>query len=430
MLCLLYKLFAAPYTVLIVKSRISDGRLRVSYGYRRDNIENSSLARFEDERMNKFLSTFKNRRFNVTDESVTTEGVENYRNITGGSENDDYRSEEKSDFEYTDDDVSKVTFNSTINGNDNASLMTRIKTKFKSREPNYAGRKVRVVPTSPFLQLSRVHEMEEIQRVVPPAPAPPLYRKALVPLPLAIQLQIHQQKFLNGSLSNKPDHHAAQAGVTQSNFPEIHEERSPVLYLDNGTISPYQPGLVSQAQLEHFTQSVDVDYQDEGYVPPDSEGVYKNNTGVAMVPAGSHYFNKTIFVLQINLLFSLMFLQMRMFFPMLRWTRTRKPCTPPPRIKAMLPNMLHNTTLTAATRTRTPSRNPPRRIFYLAPDPTDSPQQPLARQKTPLQRMPPWKKNFNYWNIQVSTSRGTSSHRSFWNMSGRVSSRSCCPRCF
>jgi len=284
--CLLYKLFTAPYTVLIVKSRISDGRLRVSYGYRRDNIENSSLARFEDERMNKFLSTFKHRRFSVNDDSVTTEGVENYRNITGGSENDDYRSEEKSDFEYTDDDVSKVTFNSTVNGNENASLMTRIKTKFKSREPNYAGRKVRVVPTSPFLQLSRVHEMEEIQRVVPPAPAPPLYRKALVPLPLAIQQQIQQQKLLNGSLSNKPDHHAAQAVVTQNNFPEINEERSPVLYLDNGTISPYQPGLVSQPQLEHFTHSVDVDYQDEGYVPPDSEGVYKNNTGVAMVPAG------------------------------------------------------------------------------------------------------------------------------------------------
>jgi len=282
MLCLVYKILHMPYTVLIVKSRISDGRLRVSYGYRRDNIENSSLSRFEDERLNKFLGTFKGRNFTSSDESVTSHGTENYNNIT--NREDDYRSEEASDFEYAEsDDVSKVTFNSTING-DNGSLMTRIKTKFKSRQPNYAGRKVRVVPTSPFLQLSRVHEIEEVQKAIPRVPAPPLYRKSLVPLPLAIQQQMHAQKLYNGSLANKPD------VVTGTNYSEQNEERSPVLFLDNGTISPYQPGLTSQPQLEHFTQSVDVDYETGGYVPQD-EGIYKNNTGVAMAPDGTLYFS-------------------------------------------------------------------------------------------------------------------------------------------
>jgi hypothetical protein len=54
-----------------------------------------------------------------------------------------------------------------------------------------------------------------------------------------------------------------------------------------GTISPYQPGLTSQPQLEHFTYSADVDYQDAGYVPPAEHGAYYGTHGeVAMAPTG------------------------------------------------------------------------------------------------------------------------------------------------
>jgi hypothetical protein len=55
-----------------------------------------------------------------------------------------------------------------------------------------------------------------------------------------------------------------------------------------GTISPYQPGLTSQPQLEHFTYSADVDYQDAGYVPTGEAGAYYGTHGeVAMAPTGN-----------------------------------------------------------------------------------------------------------------------------------------------
>ena len=109
------------------------------------------------------------------------------------------------------------------------SLMTRIKSKFKPREFTYTGRKIRIVPSSPFLQLSRVHEVAEVQGAIPRVLPPPLYRKALVPLPLAVQQQMHQQKLINNSLLNKPDtqdYHRTEDG----------EERAPVLFLENGKI--------------------------------------------------------------------------------------------------------------------------------------------------------------------------------------------------
>lgn len=289
--CLCIKIAYMPYTVLIVKSRISDGRLRVSYGYRRDNIENQSLSHFEDARMSKFLEVFQNRTYANSDASISSAGSESYRNITGGADNDDYRSSAKVEYEYEEsaednDDVSKVTFSSSIAGPDN-SIVNRIKTKFKSREPNYTGRKVRVVPTSPFLQLSRVHQVEEVQGAIPRVVPPPLYKKSLVPLPLAVQQQMMLQKAANASLANKPD-------VTNNNNSD-QEERAPVLFLDNGTISPYQPGLTSQPLLDHFTSSVDVDYQDGSYVPPVEESGKVRNTGIAMAPTGEYLFGKSLF---------------------------------------------------------------------------------------------------------------------------------------
>jgi hypothetical protein len=111
--------------------------------------------------------------------------------------------------------------------NDNTSLITRIKTKFKPREVAYTGRKIRIVPASPFLQLSRVHAVNEVQSAIPRVAPPPLYRQALVPLPLAVQQQMQQAKLVNNSLLNKPDVPDAEL--------EEQEERAPVLFLENGT---------------------------------------------------------------------------------------------------------------------------------------------------------------------------------------------------
>jgi hypothetical protein len=112
---------------------------------------------------------------------------------------------------------------------DNASLITRIKTRFKPREVSYIGRKIRIVPSSPFLQLSRVHELSEVQGAIPRVVPPPLYRKALVPLPLAVQQQMQQLKKINNSLLNKPD-------IPEGWDSEKNEERAPILFLDNGKI--------------------------------------------------------------------------------------------------------------------------------------------------------------------------------------------------
>lgn len=119
--CLVLKFLAEPYATLIVKCRISDGRLRVSYGYRRDNIENSSLAHFEDERLSKFLSVFMGRSYANSEASVSTEGTESYRNLTGGPDNDDFRGEEveSRDYSYEDeegDEVSRVTLSRAADG--------------------------------------------------------------------------------------------------------------------------------------------------------------------------------------------------------------------------------------------------------------------------------------------------------------------------
>lgn len=43
---------------LILKSRLSDGRLRVSYGLRRDAFEDKTLGRFEDERLHKVIDHY------------------------------------------------------------------------------------------------------------------------------------------------------------------------------------------------------------------------------------------------------------------------------------------------------------------------------------------------------------------------------------
>jgi hypothetical protein len=116
--CLVLKFLAERYCTLIVKSRISDGRLRVSYSYRRDNIENNSLAHFEDERLSKFLGVFIGRSYANSDASVSTGGTENYQNVTGGPDNDDFRGAEveSRDYTYEEDDevVSKVTLNSSL----------------------------------------------------------------------------------------------------------------------------------------------------------------------------------------------------------------------------------------------------------------------------------------------------------------------------
>jgi hypothetical protein len=115
-----------------------------------------------------------------------------------------------------------------IGKNDNTSLITRIKTKFKPREAAYTGRKIRIVPASPFLQLSRVHAVNEVQSAIPRVAPPPLYRQALVPLPLAMQQQMQQAKLVNNSLLNKPD-------APNNEELEEQEERAPVLFLENGT---------------------------------------------------------------------------------------------------------------------------------------------------------------------------------------------------
>ena len=119
--CLLMKFIYEPYAKLIVKSRISDGRLRVSYGQKRDNIENNSLTHFEDERLTKFLSAFIGRQYNTAENSSVGSGTETYKNIIGGPENDDFRGVETKSRDYSyadegDDEVSKVTLNSSVTG--------------------------------------------------------------------------------------------------------------------------------------------------------------------------------------------------------------------------------------------------------------------------------------------------------------------------
>lgn len=72
-----------------------------------------------------------------------------------------------------------------------------------------------------------MHEITEVQAAIPRVNPPPLYRQSLVPLPLAVQQQMQQQKLFNNSLANKPDIHNNIAS-------ENNEERAPLLFLENG----------------------------------------------------------------------------------------------------------------------------------------------------------------------------------------------------
>jgi len=310
----LKKIITEPSVRLIVKSRLSDGRLRVSYGTQRDSMESDSLANFEDENLFKFLEIFKDRTQNeadvyrallptiyggnddgYNDDEATVRTVDPRtllspelqfkRTVDNKGDDDDPPhhpiataagsgvktdaiddrddgARRKSNNHEDDDSVSKLTFNSSQVQRKGVgtpkSRMDIWKTMKKvgigslkwNRASQYRGKKIRITPGSPFLHLNRVHGLEEVYDALPRSShsrrLPPKYEQSLLKLPLSA---VHE----------KARHLAERAGSLVTKGSD-QMDRAPILFLDNGSISPYQAGFSDMQQLEHFTMSAHVDY--------------------------------------------------------------------------------------------------------------------------------------------------------------------------
>jgi hypothetical protein len=328
----LKKICLEPSVRLIVKSRLSDGRLRVSYSTLRDSIVSDSLSNFQDENLFKFLEVFRDRAQNEADiyrallptiyggnddgyndddatvatvdpRTLLTPDLQYTRTVDNKMDEDDQptaaaaagttkgvavpliidrnrRTTSNNDEE--DDSVSKLTYTSSsqvqLKGSSQGKRKSRAdiwKTMKKvgigslswNRTSPYKGKKVRITPGSPFLHLNRVHGVEEVYDALPSSSGskrlPNKYEQSLLKLPLSV-------------MHGKARHHAERVGsLMNMGSDEMMMDRAPILFLDNGSISPYQAGFTDIQQLEHFTMSEHVDYDLDG---DDGDAVVRNDS--------------------------------------------------------------------------------------------------------------------------------------------------------
>ena len=333
----LKKICLEPSVRLIVKSRLSDGRLRVSFSTLRDSIESDSLSNFQDEKLFKFLEIFKDRAQNEADiyrallptiyggnddgyndddatvatvdpRTLLTPDLQYKRTVDNKMDEDDQptaaaaaassttkgvavplivdrnrRTTSNNDEE--DDSVSKLTYTSSSQVQLKGSSQSKSNSKSRAdiwktmkkvgigslswnRTSQYKGKKVRITPGSPFLHLNRVHGVEEVYDALPSSSGskrlPNKYEQSLLKRPLSI-------------MHDKARHHAEKIGsLVNKGSDEMMMDRAPILFLDNGSISPYQAGFTDIQQLEHFTMSEHADYDlDDG----DDDAVVRNGSG-------------------------------------------------------------------------------------------------------------------------------------------------------
>ncbi len=148
--CLLYKICAEPTVQVVLKTRVSDGRVRISYSLKRDLFEEQSLTRFEDSRIFKDLQVFQQHPsiFNILPSPRNGEDI--FSVVSEG------------------DSISKLTnpgkkrLRNDENPENFPSLLSNIwKGVLHKRQNDPLGNKIRIAPNTPFIQLNNVNELNE-----------------------------------------------------------------------------------------------------------------------------------------------------------------------------------------------------------------------------------------------------------------------------
>eukprot|EP01039_Chlorochromonas_danica_P006056 gene6056-6670_t len=152
--CLFVKHFRDPAPRLLIKSRLTDGRLRLSYGVDRDYYEAQALSRFEDQRLHRPLEQFANPLF--TAEAALDKEV--LRRLKEAAYARGFMGDEAINAQP----LAHRKYESE--GEGGLSILLR-KWWQRKRKDDFEGRDIRIAPISAYLQLANIQDIEDI---VPP----------------------------------------------------------------------------------------------------------------------------------------------------------------------------------------------------------------------------------------------------------------------
>ena len=169
-ICLLWKCYKDNIMRMILKSRIGDGRFRLSFSAKRDGWELHMLTRFEDDRLFKELEKFaldkemfddvddlhrKRRKMTLTDQYGG--GGKGNKKVAIQDGEGESKDDERVPDEYESDDDEDMEI--TAQGHKKLHLwqkMLKAMIPYYRRDLDYMGKNVRVAPVQPFLQLANV----------------------------------------------------------------------------------------------------------------------------------------------------------------------------------------------------------------------------------------------------------------------------------
>jgi hypothetical protein len=245
--CLVHKaIFHEKLVQVVLKSRLSDGRLRISYGVQRDALAKDSLSNFEDKRLFKVLELYQKKDEeeyidNLSDEESALEAEiarqnRYYDGLDDGIQDDDRDGESKSA-------QPRGSGSSPVRAGDFYSSYKLFGAAVPSaalvykRKPTNIGRKrgVRIAPSSPFLQLANVgSDVDHVKSALGEKSSDVKgisFRKSM--------LMVQKQEILDS-------HYNRSLGDTTKKAPAAQNPNiSSLVLLQNGKISPYQPGITT-----------------------------------------------------------------------------------------------------------------------------------------------------------------------------------------
>lgn len=263
--CLLFKAFTEPLVRRVVKSKMSDGRLRLSHGEERDTFEGSTLANFEDERIHKSVERYNMR--------AREWGRENENEEDNPTDAPDFQSEASF---HSEDDVDDNNNNRLKRSPSSAgTVVTSVKKKKKqpsrydlnmrtlmdfSKASVYTGKNARITPFSPFLQLANIGNIESVHSALTTTSAAEKRPSTTD----ASFLQKSHRSFKDSSEINvaqtPPESRRSnrnEDALMIDNTPA--DESRPELLITDGVISHYQPGLTTVAELKNFNSTANED---------------------------------------------------------------------------------------------------------------------------------------------------------------------------
>jgi hypothetical protein len=193
---MIFKSFNDPIARLILKSKVSDGRLKLSYGKERDAYEDNSLSNFVDERLHKNIEIYN---------------VKRKKNELADDDQGSYHSELS--------DQNEEKSNKKSNYNQSYKLLQLFSTK---RKTTFVGNSTRILPSSPFLQLGNIGSMDQVQ------------------------FEDNQNRKIKISELNH-----LRSKINLDDESDI--VKPDILLLQNGDVSPYQPGFTTAKDQKRFS---------------------------------------------------------------------------------------------------------------------------------------------------------------------------------